>query len=490
MTKWKQENSVIEIIEELFHKIRNKLNNELEFFSEDGIDTQFQMENQASEPDEYITPDLSAYPPDFEHHSNFLNNEEPDDVFLSDDHLSENNADSPPEFFQDHSDGYKAPNQDLKYSGLDTISPKLNTELSLIQQYYAFDQKGTNPTEIELYLTISVSNTFIINLDFSSYPKKPMISIPKKLKTILGDPYTSLDKLKNWNPKKPPHVVDLLHEMENKLDILRNIDSEIRKILSEYKGELIENSLTKINLQILTYGFKEYLLSLDLKSFPNPPIIDMTPEMQELIRIEVKNLNSYKNWTLNESEPVEIIRELSWLVDKNSRINFEIDLLKEQYKELTYDSMTNTLNLKMKGKMKTQDIVFDFKINLPQEYPIKMPDVNVVNEFEIESQEKIKNDLQSSFNDFFNQWTPYSYLIDLFNLISKKIFEISIVACVICHKIECPFCSLKIAGPEETCHVDCPNCERSYHAHCWEQTIKSFGKCGFCLKPPPPHMLP
>ena len=176
---------------------------------------------------------------------------------------------------------------------------------------------------------------------------------------------------------------------------------------------------------------------------------------------------------------------------KNSRINFEIELLKENYKNIRYNHETEVLNVDMKGKMKTQDLTFEFEINLPREYPMKVPEIKVLNEFELESHEKIKTDLQASFTDFFNEWTPYSYLVDLFNLISKKIFEISVVSCVICHKIECPTCQVKIAGPEkESCHVDCPYCDRSYHNHCWEQTIKSFGKCGFCLKIPPPEMIP
>ena len=132
--------------------------------------------------------------------------------------------------------------------------------------------------------------------------------------------------------------------------------------------------------------------------------------------------------------------------------------------------------------------IFKFQINLPREYPMKMPEVKVLNEFEVESHEKIKDDLHSSFKDFFSKWTPFSYLIDLFNLISEKIFEISAVSCVICHNLQCPTCSSKIAGPD-SCNILCPHCERAYHKHCWQQTIKSFGKCGFCLKAPPPEMM-
>jgi len=135
----------------------------------------------------------------------------------------------------------------------------------------------------------------------------------------------------------------------------------------------------------------------------------------------------------------------------------------------------------MRGKMKTEDLTFKFQINLPIDYPMKLPEVKVINEFELEAHEKIKNDLHASFDDFFKEWTPFSYLVDLFNLISKKIFEVSVVSCVICHKIECPSCTKKIAG-DDSCHTECPHCNRAYHKHCWEQTIKSFGKCGFCLR--------
>jgi ubiquitin-protein ligase len=109
----------------------------------------------------------------------------------------------------------------------------------------------------------------------------------------------------------------------------------------------------------------------------------------------------------------------------------------------------------MKGKMKTQDLTFEFQINLPIEYPMKVPSIKILNEFELEMHEKIKNDLQSSFKSFFEDWSPFSYLVDLFNSISKKIFEVSVLSCVICHKIECPICNKKIAG-ENNCHAECP----------------------------------
>jgi hypothetical protein len=62
------------------------------------------------------------------------------------------------------------------------------------------------------------------------------------------------------------------------------------------------------------------------------------------------------------------------------------------------------------------------------------------------------------------------------------------ITCVICYKDNCPTCERKIVG-ENTCYEECPYCERTYHKHCWEKTIKTFGKCGFCLEIPPSEMI-
>jgi len=68
------------------------------------------------------------------------------------------------------------------------------------------------------------------------------------------------------------------------------------------------------------------------------------------------------------------------------------------------------------------------------------------------------------------------------NTQSKKI------TCVICYKDNCPSCERKLEG-DNTCYEECPYCERIYHKHCWEKTIKTFGKCGFCLEIPPSEMV-
>jgi len=442
--------------------------------------------NETHEEVEYITPDLDAYPPDFEYESYIT----PDNTIETEPHEAVDDSDrvsdgtSPVEYD-------KPPPEVNLFIDENEIPLALSTELGLIQQEYAYDQIGENPGVINVYLTITLSKTFVIALNYQNYPERPIITLPEEMGSLIVDPYEELDTLKRWNPANPGHVVDILRELEKNLSFVNEVELESKKIRGEYKCIVNEQDVSSLKIVLVTYGFKEYSMEINLKGFPSLPHIDLSEDLASLINVPINDLDAYTNWKEGESEAVELVREISWLVDKNSRINFEIELLKEHYKNIDYDPTTSTLTLDMKGKMKTQDLTFQFRINLPHEYPMKMPSIEIINEFEIESHEKIKNDLQSSFKDFYSDWNPFSYLVDLFNLISKKIFEVSVVSCVICHKIDCPTCSLKIAGPDaNTCHVDCPYCDRSYHRHCWDQTIKSFGKCGFCLKTPPPNLMP
>ncbi|MFX1391351.1 MAG: hypothetical protein ACFE9Z_14895 [Promethearchaeota archaeon] len=476
LENWNSNSNVIKIVDELKKKIisliepkGSNLENNIEFVE---ADKPFQ---DSINNEEYITPDLNAYPPDFTY----------DDLIETSETSDNSNYTDKPDIIQ--LDENESSNHIGTFHSQEMVEePKnlgvaINTELSLIQQEYAYDQPDSNNALINVYLTITITKTFIISIDFMNYPQKPIISFPEEVTYILGDANQSLTIIKNWDAKKPVHVVDILHELEKRLLIIKEIETQSKKLTGEYQCENVPNNLTVLRVHLLTYGFKEYIIEVDLEPFPKPPLINLTPELKKIIQKPITELNTYKNWEENETEPVDIIREISWLVDKNSRINFEIDLLKDHYKNIRYESSTAMLYLEMKGKMRTEDLTFEFQVNLPREYPMKMPEVKVINKFELEAHEKIKNDLHNSFNDFFDEWSPFSYLVDLFNLISKKIFEVSVVSCVICHKIECPSCTKKIAG-EDNCHAECPHCNRAYHKHCWEQTIKSFGKCGFCLR--------
>lgn len=492
---WTEGSKVVEVLFELKNKIEaslgveevaDEVDEQNEPFSEE---ISQKNEEPLSDEGDYITPDLNAYPPEFDV-TDYI-------TPSSDDASPSSSTKSEAESLMEDSKPIKEITSEgnehvpAEILDMDQSSVLLNTEIGLIQQEYAYDQTGTKIGNITVYLTITLSKTFMIEIDLNQYPDRPRFTFPKEVKKLLGEPESALSTLKIWNQKKTPHVIDVLHELESKLFFIKDIETESKKIQGEYQCETVPSDLTRLRIHLVTYGFKEYIVDVDISSYPKRPRVSLSPDLKETINKSVEELEAYRGWKETESESVEILREISWLVDKNSRINFELELLKEHYKDINYEPQTHVFNVEMAGKMKSQDLTFKFQIALPNEYPMKVPEIKVLNEFELESHEQIKKDLQASFESFFDDWTPFKYLVDLFNAISKKIFEVSVVSCVICHKIACPTCSKKIAGSEqESCHVECPYCERPYHDHCWAQTIRSFGKCGFCLKVPPLDMMP
>jgi len=361
-------------------------------------------------------------------------------------------------------------------------APVATEQMALIVQEYSADPYG--PGRAQIYITITVEQTFILKMEFNNYPARPNVILPPSIKKFLGDLTKSVKILQDWSEKKAPQVVDVVREIERKLYSLKDIETQAKEIMGEYKVEKNGGSMSNLHVYLLTFGFKEYTLDVDLSPYPNAPEITFSPELTDLIKITPPDIDQLKNWKSKESHVVDAIREVSWLVDKNSRLKFEIELLESGLKDVTFNPDTQELHIKMKGEMKTKDVTFDFKATIPQDYPNSAPKVELVTN--LEEQESVKEGIEKSLKQFFDSWSNFSFLIDLFNMISKTIFNVSTLTCILCHKIECPSCTQKIAAPEdeESCHARCPHCERDYHQHCWEQTISSFGKCGFCLRSP------
>ena len=105
--------------------------------------------------------------------------------------------------------------------------------------------------------------------------------------------------------------MDIFSEFENKLYFIKDIEQESKKILGEYKCDLDSDDVTKLQVHLVTYGFKEYLIDVNLELYFNPPIIDLSSQLEQHIMAPITELKSYKNWVESESEVVETIRKLA-----------------------------------------------------------------------------------------------------------------------------------------------------------------------------------
>ncbi|MHA1379441.1 MAG: ubiquitin-conjugating enzyme E2 [Candidatus Helarchaeota archaeon] len=347
-------------------------------------------------------------------------------------------------------------------------------------------------SRVRVYLTISEELNFIIGIDYSNYPGKPLLTVQDELKAIV-DP-DDLKTIENW--KEGMHVVEIFRELEQKLYGINKIKQQIRLISGEFKAKEVEPEHVLVDL--LTFGLREYRIDVYLDNLPKVPRIKFSNELKEIVKKPYEELNSVKNWDFSVMSVNDILREIQWEIDKVARLIFEVDLLWGLDK-VDYKPEEKKIYIEMKGKLKTADQIFKFEVELPEDYPTSRPTIKIISEV---SDDQVAKQMEQAMQ-ILDQWSTFTYLVDVFETISKAILKASIISCIICHKMECPICGkpmIKVdtmpTSPEsmiategtdasgDVCHTTCPHCEKPYHAHCWDQNIKAIGKCAYCMREP------
>jgi ubiquitin-protein ligase len=229
---------------------------------------------------------------------------------------------------------------------------------------------------------------------------------------------------------------------------------------------------------------KEFPFIVVLREPPNPPAFKFPPDIEQMVG-PLNNIPLYKDWDPSRNPLIELLREVNWKIDKHSRLGFEVELLESSLKNVVYNPADRKITTEIKGVLKTSELVFKFAVDLPEDYPASRPGISLLTEVKDDA---LAKQMQDAVKNMLETWSPFNFLIDLFNSISKTIFNASVIVCIVCHSLDCPVCNKVISTQEEggeSCTAQCPHCQKPYHAHCWEKNIESIGKCAYCLRPPP-----
>ena len=114
---------------------------------------------------------------------------------------------------------------------LPTTEERILQEAQLLMNEYQVDLINDNIFHIRIYLTVSVHQTWIIEINFKD-PKVPLLKIPSELPLLIGNPYESVKSLKNWRGTLNEHLISIVREIENKL-----LNLELVKSLPELELE-------------------------------------------------------------------------------------------------------------------------------------------------------------------------------------------------------------------------------------------------------------
>ncbi|MHA1650409.1 MAG: hypothetical protein ACTSYB_09450, partial [Candidatus Helarchaeota archaeon] len=328
-------------------------------------------------------------------------------------------------------------------------------------------------SRMRIYFSVTLEKHYVIGIDFSNYPTSPpLITLQQAVKEVVGDP-ANLDTIKNWDPQNPPHIAEIIREIEGKLYEANKYWEQERLISGEFNCSKLPGTSDEFQIKIMTYGLKEFPFTLVLRDPPNPPEFKFPPDVAQMVG-NLEEIPIYKEWDPSKNPIIELLREINWKIDKHSRLGFEVELLESSLKNVNYDPATRKLTAEIKGVLKTSDVVFRFQVDLPEDYPATRPNISLLTKVEDDSLAKQMHDAVANM---LETWSPFNFLIDLFNSISKAIFNASVMVCIVCHSLECPTCGKSISAFEgqESCTAQCPHCLKPYHAHCWEKNIESIG---------------
>lgn len=104
-------------------------------------------------------------------------------------------------------------------------------EAQMLKNEYQIELINEKMSHLKIYLTISVYETWIIEINFIE-PKVPIFKIPPDLHKLIGDPYETILSLKTWQGRPDQHLIIIIREIEQKL-----LNRELTKSIPELEIE-------------------------------------------------------------------------------------------------------------------------------------------------------------------------------------------------------------------------------------------------------------
>jgi hypothetical protein len=115
-----------------------------------------------------------------------------------------------------------------QYKERGTVENKKDATLASEANKLMYEFQTEFPEEItkpKVYISASVDDHFIFEIDFTNYPGKPILKSPDSLLKLFEVPFDQkISLLKSWSSQTPAHIIEIFYEVERIL--LRIFQSE------------------------------------------------------------------------------------------------------------------------------------------------------------------------------------------------------------------------------------------------------------------------
>ncbi len=131
-----------------------------------------------------------------------------------------------------------------------TTEERILQEAQLLMNEYQVDIVNDRIYHLQIYLTVSVEQTWIIEINFKD-PKVPLLKIPSDLPLMIGNPYETIKSLQKWQGSRNEHLINIVREIESKLLNLEfaksmpELELERGRIMSQAKEMEAENEYSR-----------------------------------------------------------------------------------------------------------------------------------------------------------------------------------------------------------------------------------------------------
>ncbi|NHI91690.1 MAG: E3 ubiquitin-protein ligase [Candidatus Lokiarchaeota archaeon] len=351
-----------------------------------------------------------------------------------------------------------------------TILDEFNQIIESFQVHY----DNSAIYKISVFFHYGINKYFEVKVDFEEYPRLPKIEIPVEMEKMIGG-INKLEKVSNYKISNPFHVKEILDEISSKIGKLTIINNEIEKIKQNFVTEELEEDY-KIRVILWSMG-EEYPLILNLRNFPNKPDIILTQKLMKYVNLQ--DLNTIQKWSSQEASIINILNEISFILDKKFRVEIELKDLRSAGFNATYGSVSDLISLQVAATKKSPQAIFSIKI--PSNYPTSPPDIILTNSL---NDIAIENAINGLINEAITQHEIN--LTDLFMEIKELLVTHSKEVCAYCKKLKCPICDKDLVGKiegvsgEYECNTRCPSCGSSFHICCWKEISTNRQECSVC----------
>ncbi len=108
----------------------------------------------------------------------------------------------------------------------ESLVDELEEELNLVKSIYNVKIVEGKKYHIRIFYQLESDLNFEIEINYKDYPRKPGIKFHHGLGKIIRSPQ-ALDVIRNWNASNPPHIIQIVQEIEQKFTATHGIeDSE------------------------------------------------------------------------------------------------------------------------------------------------------------------------------------------------------------------------------------------------------------------------